>query len=243
MQLEIQDLNISLGGKTILADLSLPATETKTLALIGPSGGGKSTLLRVLGGLLPPDQGTVRVNGSRLPTSESELRSYRRRMGMVFQNWNLFFHLTALENIVLPLVEVHGVPRKEATDRAITYLERFGLREHARKKPGELSGGQQQRVALVRARAIEPEVLLLDEPTSALDPEMAAQVLELVEEVAREGLPVILVTHHLAFARRASDTLAFLKAGQIEASGPTETFFSESQGKEIDGFLAKVMSL
>lgn len=243
MQLELQDLCISLGGQTILDHLTLSSTETNILALIGPSGGGKSTLLRVLGGLLPPDSGSVTVNGHPLPTTESERRAYRRRMGMVFQNWNLFFHLTALENIVLPLVEVHGFSRGEATDKALAHLDRFGLKAHADKKPQELSGGQQQRVALVRARAIEPEVLLLDEPTSALDPEMAAQVLELVEEVVREGLPVILVTHHLAFAKRAADHIAFLKAGKVEACADTHSFFSQAQSEEIDRFLSKVLSL
>ena len=243
MQLEIKDLCISLGGKTVLDTLSLPEIDLQTLALIGPSGGGKSTLLRVLGGLLPPDSGTVRLNGKLLPESEAERRSYRRSMGMVFQNWNLFFHLTALENIVLPLVEIHGHPRKEATDKALAYLERFGLHAHAHKKPQELSGGQQQRVALVRARAIEPEVLLLDEPTSALDPEMAVQVLELVEEVAAEGLPVILVTHHLAFAKRAADQIAFLKAGHLAACADTDSFFSTPQGEDIDRFLSKVLSV
>lgn len=242
MELEMKDLNLALGGTPILQEMTLPATETRTLALIGPSGGGKSTLLRVLGGLLPPDSGFLRLNQTELPHSEAGLRSYRRRIGMVFQNWNLFFHLSALQNIVLPLVEVHNLSRSEALEKARGLLDRFGLADHADKKPRELSGGQQQRVALVRACAIEPEVLLLDEPTSALDPEMAAQVLELVEEVAADGLPVILVTHHLAFAKRAADTTAYLSQGRILAHGPTRDFFENPGHPDCDRFLSRVMA-
>lgn len=242
MQLEVNGLQLSLGGKPVLKGLSLNV-HTQTLALIGPSGGGKSTLLRVLGGLIPPDAGEVSVNGNPLPADEAELRAFRRQMGMVFQNWNLFFHLTALENIVLPLVKVHGLSAWDATDKAKALLDRFGLSGHGGKKPRELSGGQQQRVALVRACAIEPEVLLLDEPTSALDPEMAAQVLELVEELAADGLPVILVTHHLAFARRAAETIAFLQAGTITRAAPTPDFFVQTPLPDVERFISTVMHL
>lgn len=243
MKLELQHLDLALGGKPILQDLTLPSIDANTLALIGPSGGGKSTLLRVLGGLRTPDQGQVILNGSPLPTEEAALRDFRKRVGMVFQSWNLFSHLTALENLLLPLTEVHHLSREEALARSETFLERFGLKEHASKHPAQLSGGQQQRVALARACVIEPDVLLLDEPTSALDPEMAAQVLDLVETVAGEGLPVILVTHHVAFAKRAADHVAFLAEGTIKTHAPAEAFFADPGLEECERFLSRVLSL
>jgi len=243
MRLELQQVNFSIDGQPILRDMTLPEIDTRALALIGPSGGGKSTLLRLLGGLRVPDRGGILLNGAPLPRSESALRGHRRRVGMVFQNWNLFHHLTARDNITLPLVQVQGLAKREAESRADHLLDRFGLSEHAGKKPGELSGGQQQRVALVRARALRPEVLLLDEPTSALDPEMAAQVLDLVAEVAEEGLPVVLVTHHLAFARRAADTIAYLAEGQMRTHAPTGEFFDNPGLPECQRFLSRVMAI
>lgn len=243
MNLELRDVRLSLGGKTILHDLSLPRISANTLALIGPSGGGKSTLLRVLGGLRTPDAGQALVNDTPLPEDEESLRTYRTRVGMVFQNWNLFAHLTALENLILPLTEVHQHTREDATAKAEAFLDRFHLLEHAHKRPSQLSGGQQQRVALARACVIEPEVLLLDEPTSALDPEMAAQVLDLVESVAAEGLPVILVTHHVAFAKRAADHVAFLAEGTIKTHAPADTFFDNPGLEACERFLSRVLSL
>jgi len=243
MDLEIRKLCLALGGKDILREMQLPKISADILALIGPSGGGKSTLLRVWGGLLAPDEGEVLLDGEPLPYSEKELRAYRRRMGMVFQNWNLFHHLTALENLLLPLTQVHGLGLAEAKTRALGYLDRFQLADHAQKHPHELSGGQQQRVAIVRALSIEPRCLLLDEPTSALDPEMAAQVLEMVEEVAEQGTPVILVTHHLAFASRISDTTLFLAEGNITEHGPTREFFDRPRTKTCQRFLETVMRI
>lgn len=243
MDIEIRKLRLALGGKDILCGMELPKVSANILALIGPSGGGKSTLLRVWGGLLPADEGEILLDGEALPHAEKDLRAYRRRMGMVFQNWNLFHHLTALENLMLPLTQVHGLPEAEAEARAMGLLERFQLGEHAGKVPHKLSGGQQQRVAIVRALSIEPRCLLLDEPTSALDPEMAAQVLEMVEEVAAQGTPVILVTHHLAFARRVSDTILFLADGQITEHGTTQAFFDHPKTEACRRFLDTVMRM
>lgn len=243
MDLEIRNLRLALGGKDILREMGLVKISGQIFALIGPSGGGKSTLLRVWGGLLLPDAGEVLVDGEALPHAEKALRSYRRKMGMVFQNWNLFYHLTALENLMLPLTRVHGLAPDEAEARCMGLLERFQLADHATKHPHELSGGQQQRVAIVRALSIEPRCLLLDEPTSALDPEMAAQVLEMIEEVAAQGTPVILVTHHLAFARRVSDTTLFLSEGQITEQAPTVEFFERPQTEACRRFLDTVLRL
>lgn len=243
MDLEIRNLRLALGGKDILRRMELPGVSSNILSVIGPSGGGKSTLLRVCGGLLLPDDGEILIDGTAIPHSEKELRGYRRQMGMVFQNWNLFYHLTALENLMLPLTRVHHLSAKEAEDRAMGLLERFQLGGHAGKSPHELSGGQQQRVAIVRALSIEPRCLLLDEPTSALDPEMAAQVLEMVEEVAEQGTPVFLVTHHLAFARRVSDYVLFLADGQITEHGNTREFFNNPETEACQRFLETVMRM
>lgn len=243
MKLELDHVSVSLGGQSVLRELTLPPTNFRTLALVGPSGGGKSTLLRVLGGLRVPDEGAVRIADRPVPRLEPALRAHRRRVGMVFQNWNLFHHLTALENMTLPLVQVQGVPRDEAAERAHALLRRFGLAGHAHKKPRQLSGGQQQRVAILRARALRPDLMLLDEPTSALDPVMAAQVLELVGEMTREGLPVILVTHHLAFARRSADHMGYLAEGRLKAHGPVDAFFEDPGLPECRRFLETVLQL
>ncbi len=243
MDLEIRNLRLALGGKDILKGMNLPPVSANIVALIGPSGGGKSTLLRVWGGLLTPDDGEVILDGENLPRKEKELRAYRRQMGMVFQNWNLFYHLSALQNLVLPLTRVHGLSETDAEKKSLELLERFQLADHAHKKPHQLSGGQQQRVAILRALSIEPRCLLLDEPTSALDPEMAAQVLEMVEEVAGQGTPVILVTHHLAFARRVSDRVLFLANGQITESGSTQEFFEKPKTEACQRFLDTVLRM
>jgi polar amino acid transport system ATP-binding protein len=243
MDLEIRSLRLALGGKDILREMELPEISANIVALIGPSGGGKSTLLRVWGGLLKPDAGEVLVDGEPLPSTEKALRVYRQQIGVVFQNWNLFYHLSALQNIMLPLTEVHGSSDEDAEAKALELLECFQLKEHAGKRPHQLSGGQQQRVAIVRALAIEPRFLLLDEPTSSLDPEMAAQVLEMVEEVAEQGTPVILVTHHVAFARRVSDYLLFLAEGQITEHGKTKDFFENPKTEACRRFLDTVMRM
>lgn len=215
--------------------------DVRVLALIGPSGGGKSTLLRLLGGLEIPTSGQVWLDGERLPSAESDLLSVRRRHGFLFQSFNLFPHLSARENVVLPLVTVHGWDRPRALARAEELSERFELLAHLDKKPGQLSGGQQQRFALVRALAHKPRLLLLDEPTSALDPEMKAEVLEVIGELCHSGQRIVLSTHEMGFARETSDQVIFLSEGRvIEASAP-EDLFGNPQTKMVRDFLAKVM--
>jgi polar amino acid transport system ATP-binding protein len=221
-------------------DLSL-SDELRVLALIGPSGGGKSTFLRLIGGLEPPTSGCVRIDGEELPVSEEGLLAFRKKNGFLFQSFNLFPHMDARENIVLPLVEVHSWERAEATRRAEEVAERFGLVEHLGKLPHQLSGGQQQRIALARAMAHEPELLLLDEPTSALDPEMKAEVLDLIGDLCQEGQRIVLSTHEMGFAREASDHIGFLSDGRLIESGPASSLFDAPETEQVRGFLNKVM--
>jgi polar amino acid transport system ATP-binding protein len=241
MKLELRGVTKRFGDHTIVANLSATLEFSHTLVLIGPSGGGKSTLLRLFAGLIAPDAGTILFDGEDVPTDESSLRAYRARLGIVFQAYNLFPHLSALDNICLPLTSVQGLSRPAAVDQAMAVLERFKLANHARKRPAALSGGQCQRVAIARAIAIQPRVLMLDEPTSALDPEMTAEVLDLLAELRAEGTPLILVTHAMGFARHTADLVALVSGGKLlEVSAP-EPFFEKPSHPEAKRFLEKVL--
>jgi polar amino acid transport system ATP-binding protein len=226
----------ALSGATFATD-----GESRVVALLGPSGGGKSTLLRVLGCLLPVDGGQVRVDGVVLPVEESAARQERRKNGFVFQGYNLFPHLTALENVTLPLRAVHEWNPKLALERGLELLERLGLKEHAGKRPSELSGGQQQRAAIARALAPKPRLLLMDEPTSALDPVMTGEVLEVIRELAEEGQQIVLATHEVSFARRVADWVVFLAAGQVVESAAAAAFFERPQSEEARAYLHSLM--
>ena len=226
----------ALDGVTFASEFS------HVLALIGPSGGGKSTLLRILAGLTAPDSGEVRIDGEVLPTAERYLRDYRSRLGVVFQAYNLFPHMTALANVMLPLVEVHGVEEAEARERALQIMERLGLADHAGKHPLQLSGGQSQRVAIARALAPKPRLLLFDEPTSALDPEMTAEVLTLIDELRESHTPMILVTHEIGFARKIADRVAFLAEGRVLEEREAGEFFADPRSEEARRFLTKVLA-
>jgi len=239
MRLEIQHLSKSFHGQVVLRIEQFACDFAHCLALIGPSGGGKSTLLRILGGLEHADNGSIFFDGVELPRDERRLREHRRRVGTVFQAFNLFPHLTALENVVLPMEKVHGVKRRDALERAMMLLTRFGLANHAHKKPAQLSGGQRQRVAIVRAVAIDPVFFLFDEPTSALDPEMTSEVLDLIYELRKDDRPLVLVTHEIGFARRAADYVAFLEGGQLTASAPSSHFFENPPTESVARFLEK----
>ena len=211
MSIEISGLTKYYGATRAVDGISLTLSdEVQVLVLIGPSGGGKSTLLRLLGGLEIPTAGSITMNGTALPDTEEGLREFRRRNGFLFQSFNLFPHLSALENIVLPLVKVHEWSRNKAIERAGEVVARFGMADHVKKMPAELSGGQQQRIALARAMAHGPDLLLLDEPTSALDPEMKAEVLDIVAELCEAGQRIILSTHEMGFARGCADEVIFL---------------------------------
>jgi len=241
MKLELRGVSKRLGGHTIIDDLSATLEFGHTLAIIGPSGGGKSTLLRLLAGLLVADNGIILLDDASVPADENAVRAYRTQLGIVFQAFNLFPHLSALDNIRLPLTAVHGLTSDAATTRAESVLDRFQLAKHAHKFPSALSGGQCQRVAIARAIATQPRVLLLDEPTSALDPEMTAEVLDVLAELRDEGIPQILVTHAMGFARHTSDLVAFVSGGKILASGPPGSFFDAPPHPDVRRFLEKVL--
>jgi polar amino acid transport system ATP-binding protein len=239
MKITCSYVSKAYGGHPALRAACLDAKFDHTLALIGPSGGGKSTLLRVLAGLEFPDAGRVEVNGRTLDFAEDALAAYRRRIGVVFQSFNLFPHLTARENLLLPLKKVHRFP--DAAERADQVLERFRLGPHAEKKPSELSGGQRQRVAIARALAIDPEFLLMDEPTSALDPEMTAEVLDVIAGLREAGRPLVLVTHEMGFARETADAVAFVADGAVLECRPAGEFFGAPQTPEARRFLERIL--
>ena len=228
--------------RTVLDGLSLDVEFPHVLALLGPSGGGKSTLLRVIAGLERPDSGAVLINGEKVPDREPALRDYRRALGVVFQAFNLFPHMTVLRNVMLPLVEVHGIDRSTAQDRSMEVMERLGIADQAAKLPAQLSGGQRQRVAIARALASKPRFLLFDEPTSALDPEMTAEVLSLIADLRESNTPMLLVTHEMGFARKIADRVAFLSAGRVLEEGPAAEFFASPRTAEAQRFLAKVLA-
>ncbi len=242
MKLEARDVLKVYGATHALDRLSLRVEAARVLVLIGPSGGGKSTLLRVLGGLESPDAGAVEVNDHVLTgAAAADLQAYRRRNGFLFQQFNLFPHLTARHNITLPLEKVHGHPPDKAAAMASGALARFGLLDHADKLPSQLSGGQQQRVGIARAIALSPEVLFLDEPTSALDPEMTAEVLELIQELVEAGQDIILSTHEMGFARAVADQVAFVSGGRIEEAAPPGRLFEAAESENVRRFLSRVM--
>jgi polar amino acid transport system ATP-binding protein len=242
MNLEIEQLKKYFGANQVIAIDHLLVKETKTLIFIGPSGGGKSTLLKLIAGLYYPDSGTIKVDNQKIVYEEKELLKYRRKIGVVFQSWNLFPHLTALENIILPLIQVHGKSEEEARAISLKLLKQFELDKHANKKPYALSGGQVQRVALIRAIAIQPTLLLLDEPTSALDPLMTSEVLDLILELKNEKMDLILVTHQLQFAKRIAERILFISDGRVLENGTTEEVFENPSSIQAKNYMSKVLT-
>jgi polar amino acid transport system ATP-binding protein len=249
MRLEVRGITKSFSPgrdpavrRTVLDGLSLDVEFPHVFALLGPSGGGKSTLLRVIAGLERPDSGAVLINGEKVPDREPALRDYRRTLGVVFQAFNLFPHMTVLRNVMIPLVEVHGIDRSTAQDRSMEVMERLGIADQAAKLPAQLSGGQRQRVAIARALAAKPRFLLFDEPTSALDPEMTAEVLSLIADLRESNTPMLLVTHEMGFARKIADRVAFLSAGRVVEEGSATEFFANPRTVEAQRFLAKVLA-
>jgi polar amino acid transport system ATP-binding protein len=241
MRLQLSNVSKSFGAHRVLDAITADFGELRTLAFIGPSGGGKSTLLRILAGLETPDSGTIEFDGQTIDFHDEPLRRHTRALGIVFQSFNLFPHLTALENITLPLEKVHALSTDEARDTALAALRRFRLEDHAHKRPAELSGGQKQRVAIARAIAIKPRLLLFDEPTSALDPEMTAEVLDVIGELKDEGRDFLLVTHEMGFARHVADRVAFLADGRIVEQGPPAELFAAASSAQCRDFLSRVL--
>lgn len=238
MKLEAQAVAKHFGEHAALAGVTFATDDSaRVVALLGPSGGGKSTLLRVLGCLLVPEEGEVKIDGDTLPDDEAGALAERRKNGFVFQGYNLFPHLTALENVALPLRAVHGMGHASSITRARELLERLGLSAHECKRPAQLSGGQQQRAAIARALAPKPRLLLLDEPTSALDPVMTGEVLDVIRELAEGGQNIVLATHEISFAKLVADWVVFLADGKVEESSAAKYFFTRPQSALAQQYL------
>ena len=239
--LEVSGLRKSYGDKVVLQDIDLTVQTHDVICLIGSSGSGKSTLLRCLNLLEDIDDGMITFEGSEISDPRVDARAIRSRIGMVFQAYNLFPHLTVLENCTLAPRKVHGVRRAEAEARALSLLEKFGLADQAAKHPDRLSGGQQQRAALVRALCTNPTLLLLDEITAALDPELVGEVLEIVRAEAEAGMTMVLATHEMSFAREVATSVCFLSEGRILEQGPPAEIFSNPREDRTRQFLRRVL--
>ena len=229
------------GAVRALDDCSLDIRQGEVVAIIGPSGSGKSTLLRCLNLLEVPTKGTVTFHGVDITDPKTDIDLHRRKMGMVFQHFNLFPHMTVLKNITLAPVQLGLCSEEAAKEKAMALLERVGLPDKAEEYPIRLSGGQKQRIAIVRALAMEPEVMLFDEPTSALDPEMVGEVLDVMKELARDGMTMVVVTHEMGFAREVGDRVVFMADGKILEQNTPEEFFSHPREQRTQDFLSKVL--
>jgi len=234
------------GSFQVLADCTTQIDRGEVVVVCGPSGSGKSTLIKCINALEPFQQGSITVDGTRVNDPATNLPRLRARVGMVFQHFELFPHLSITENLALAQVQVLGRSREESIDRGLKLLDRVGLREHATKYPGQLSGGQQQRVAIARALAMDPIAMLFDEPTSALDPEMITEVLDVMVELAREGMTMVVVTHEMGFARKVAHRVVFMDQGRIVEDRAKEDFFGESAQAGLSArareFLSKILS-
>ncbi len=240
--IEFRQVNKWFGKLHVLRDVSLQVESGEVVVVCGPSGSGKSTLIRCVNRLEPVQSGEIVVLGQPLTQPGVNLSMLRSEVGMVFQAFNLYPHMTALENIVLAPGKVKGLSRGEAEKIAMALLERVGIPEKAHAYPAHLSGGQQQRVAIARALAMQPKIMLFDEPTSALDPEMINEVLEVMTDLAREGMTMVVVTHEMGFAKRVSHRILFMDEGQIIEEGKPETFFGAPKSDRTKLFLSKILS-
>jgi glutamate/aspartate transport system ATP-binding protein len=238
--IEIRDVSKWYSSFQVLKSCSASIARGEVIVVCGPSGSGKSTLIKCVNGLEPLDKGEIVVDGLEV-ADKANLRVLRTRIGMVFQNFELYPHLSALDNICLAPMVVLKRKRAEAEARARTLLARVGLVDHASKFPLQLSGGQQQRVAIARALAMDPVVMLFDEPTSALDPEMIKEVLDVMSDLARDGMTMIVVTHEMGFARRVANRIIFMDAGEIVETRPPETFFTAPESERARVFLSKIL--
>ncbi|MBQ8782125.1 MAG: amino acid ABC transporter ATP-binding protein [Oscillospiraceae bacterium] len=236
--IEIRHLKKAFGDNVIFSDLSLSVQKGETVVVIGPSGCGKSTLLRCLNGLEPIQDGTIYLNGKPIEFGRKSLVKIRQRIGMVFQNYDLFPNMTVLQNIILSPVKVQKRNRSEAAEEALQLLEKVGLRDKADSYPAQLSGGQKQRAAIVRSLIIHPDIILLDEITAALDPEMVHEVLKVVLELAKNGTTMLIVTHEMSFARAAADRIIFLDGGGIAEEGKPDDFFRSPKTERAKRFLS-----
>ena len=238
---DIERLNKWFGTTHVLRDISLSVKPGEKVVICGPSGSGKSTLIRCINQLEQHQQGSVTVLGEVLDGSVKKLERIRRQVGMCFQHFNLFPHLTVLKNCTLPQTSNLGVPEKEAIERALALLAKVKMSDHVNKFPSQLSGGQQQRIAIARALCMQPKVMLFDEPTSALDPEMISEVLDVMTSLAEEGMTMICVTHEMGFARRVADRIIFMDQGEIVEQASPERFFSAPESERTRLFLGQIL--
>jgi ABC-type polar amino acid transport system ATPase subunit len=242
IMVELDKVTKRFGTYEALKAVSLQVRLGEKVIICGPSGSGKSTLIRCINRLEPHDSGRIRVEGMDLNAGVRNLAAVRREVGMVFQQFNLFPHMTVLRNLTLAPMRVRGATRAEAEALAMQFLERVRIPEQAHKYPAQLSGGQQQRVAIARALCMKPKILLFDEPTSALDPEMISEVLDVMVELARDGMTMVCVTHEMGFARQVADTMVFMDRGEIVEAAPTEKFFASPRSQRAKQFLSQILS-
>ena len=239
--IELVDVNKWFGTFHVLKDINLTVGGGEKVVICGPSGSGKSTVVRCINHLEKHQKGTIRVDGVKLTNDPKSVVAISSEVGMVFQQFNLFPHLTVLENLTLGPIKARGLSRKEAEEKARHYLDRVHIPDQADKRPVHLSGGQQQRVAIARSLCMEPRVLLFDEPTSALDPEMISEVLDVMVELAQEGMTMVVVTHEMGFARKVADKMIFMDAGEIVEEGRPEHFFTNPQSERCRKFLSQIL--
>jgi glutamate/aspartate transport system ATP-binding protein len=240
--ISIQNISKWYGSFQVLKDCTTHVSKGEVVVVCGPSGSGKSTLIKCVNGLEPFQKGQIVVDGIPLADPKTNLPALRSRVGMVFQHFELFPHMTVLENLTIAQIKVLKRNKQEATDRGLKLLDRVGLTEHAHKHPGELSGGQQQRVAIARALAMDPICMLFDEPTSALDPEMINEVLDVMVELATEGMTMMVVTHEMGFAKKVANRVIFMDHGTIVEDAPKEHFFGAPHSERAQLFLSKILS-
>ena len=240
--IEFEGVNKWFGDFHVLKDINLQVREGERVVICGPSGSGKSTLIRCINRLEEHQEGRIVVDGHELGSDSKSVAAVRREVGMVFQQFNLFPHLTVVENCMLGPAKARGLSKAEARDRAMEYLARVRIPEQAEKYPGELSGGQQQRVAIARSLCMRPRIMLFDEPTSALDPEMIKEVLDVMADLARGGMTMIVVTHEMGFAKTVADEMVFMDVGRIVESAPPEQFFSDPRSDRSKLFLSQILS-
>lgn len=241
IKVKVENLKKNFGSLEVLKDINMEVKEGEVVCLIGPSGSGKSTFLRCLNKLEEPTAGVIIVDDYDLMAKTSDINKIRENIGMVFQQFNLFPHLSVLQNIMLAPVDRKRMTKEQAEEKAKKLLDRVGLLEKADVYPASLSGGQQQRVAIARALAMEPDIMLFDEPTSALDPEMVGEVLEVMKQLAAEGMTMVVVTHEMGFAREVADRVVFIDGGYIVEEGTPEEVFGNPQNKRTQDFLNKVL--
>ena len=238
----LEGVNKHFGALHVLKDIDLTVDRGEVVVVIGPSGSGKSTLCRTINRLETIDEGRISIEGKPLPEEGKELAQLRAKVGMVFQSFNLFAHKTVLQNVTLGPIKVKGLKKADADKRGRELLDRVGIGSQADKYPAQLSGGQQQRVAIARALAMDPTVMLFDEPTSALDPEMINEVLDVMTDLAREGMTMVVVTHEMGFARRAADRVVFMDEGRIVEQSTPQQFFDHPESDRAKDFLSKILS-